>query len=530
MNSHHSQIPIRPKGYYVSTVGADAEAPMDNTACLKELTTYKAFTLRKATTDSFREKPAWKRIDVTEEALAQEDIIKAIDKLKKSTHFKPVTDKKRDLAPNQSLQVTKIVDELNQHEHDTNYEWTLTQMESKISKKKGVKLTEAMTIYLKRAPVRGKNPVKLYHDEADRQAQQELREKQRVRDQQMREQQEIRAHQMREQQVRELRDQQFHHQQQQQQAQRAQPQPEIIRLDEERRGRNHPDRRRRDKSRSASRRRDRKPKNRRHSRGRTDSESDPYDSDGSASSISSVSSYTQATSISSRTHSDRDRRREKHSKHGKRPLREKKYLEDQLPRYSRTVMRRNRGMRSMTPPPIGPRSDHLQAAYQVGIQIGETRAENSARIRAENLLNAAERERLDMLDSGPQFIPSVRANAVPHRIVPGRITEGRYVPSHLDDRLPRDYPSYGAERDYRRPTFDSRMHPAERSRFDDIQPSSRTRLEPEPLLRRERIYQDDQYRRPARRQTSFYDERRREDPVRHHDSFDRRDRDTRFPR
>lgn len=143
---------------------------MDESACLKKLTTYQAFTLRKCPPRDPKKEPrgTWARSEVIEERLTQEDITKQIKKLDKG---RSVTDKKKALAHNQQGQITNLVDNLASQERDRAFEWSLVQLDSvqkpvslKGGRKGGLYETITMTAYVKRSPLRELNPVILFQN------------------------------------------------------------------------------------------------------------------------------------------------------------------------------------------------------------------------------------------------------------------------------------------------------------------------------------------------------------------------------
>ena len=123
--------------------------------CRKKLTTYTAITLRKQPPlDSKKDKPTWAKTQVIEMHLAQDDLVKQIKKL--NEHGRSVTEKKAALSPFQLQQVTNLLDNKTAQEIDSNFEWSLAQLESKIKNLKHSNKAEtiSLTVYLKRAPFR----------------------------------------------------------------------------------------------------------------------------------------------------------------------------------------------------------------------------------------------------------------------------------------------------------------------------------------------------------------------------------------
>lgn len=139
---------------------------MDESVCLKKLTTYSAYTIRKCPPrDPKKGRGTWARAEVIEENLSQEEIIKQIKKLNEKG--RSVGDKKKALAPNQQGQVTALITDLVSKETDKAFEWSLVQLDSivkPVSSKKGKRggalyETVTMTIFAKRAPLKDLNPV-----------------------------------------------------------------------------------------------------------------------------------------------------------------------------------------------------------------------------------------------------------------------------------------------------------------------------------------------------------------------------------
>lgn len=109
-------------------------------------------------------KPNWQRVIITRDAFDQADVVKKIRALDKNG--RSVTTKKKDLMPNQNIQVTKLLDEKNFTEFDKAFAWTLVQLETKVVTNRitGLRETEAMTLYLKRAPHSTLDALEVYHN------------------------------------------------------------------------------------------------------------------------------------------------------------------------------------------------------------------------------------------------------------------------------------------------------------------------------------------------------------------------------
>ncbi|KAH7419151.1 hypothetical protein BKA64DRAFT_650199 [Cadophora sp. MPI-SDFR-AT-0126] len=141
---------------------------LDEAACLKKLTTYAAYTIRKVAPRDAKERPTWARAEVVEEKYPQEEVSKQIKKLNESK--RTVSEKKAALAPFQQGQITSLLDDLGSREPDSNFQWSLVQMTTKEkpisssrgTSKKSLYETVTMTVFVKRAPVRDVNPMQLF--------------------------------------------------------------------------------------------------------------------------------------------------------------------------------------------------------------------------------------------------------------------------------------------------------------------------------------------------------------------------------
>lgn len=144
--------------------GAEEAKEADIAACLKKLTTYYDFTIEKVPVrDPKKEKATWTRAEVTEERIAQEDIVKRVKKLNESR--KTVREKKEALATFQQGQINSLLDDQASQERDPNFEWSLAQLDTK-TKPVGSKTWEkwqyetiSITVYLKRAPRKDLDPI-----------------------------------------------------------------------------------------------------------------------------------------------------------------------------------------------------------------------------------------------------------------------------------------------------------------------------------------------------------------------------------
>jgi hypothetical protein len=152
----------RPQVNNTRIVDITPRKPLDEDACRKRLTNYEAHTIRKIAPRDLKEKATWAKSEITREPLSQEDISKAVKRLNESR--RSVKDKKDALMPFQQGQVNRLLDELMTREHDQNFEWSLSQLDSKtFINKKGQKETSTITVYVKRAPLKDLNPIGLFN-------------------------------------------------------------------------------------------------------------------------------------------------------------------------------------------------------------------------------------------------------------------------------------------------------------------------------------------------------------------------------
>jgi hypothetical protein len=144
---------------------------MDEKACLKKLTTYAAYTIRKCPPRNPKKerRGTWARVDVIEEHWPQEDILKQIKKL--GERGRSVADRTKVLAPNMQTQITTLVDNLASTERDRAFEWSLVQLDTvqkpvslKGGKKSGLYETVTMTAFAKRSPRKDLNPIILFEN------------------------------------------------------------------------------------------------------------------------------------------------------------------------------------------------------------------------------------------------------------------------------------------------------------------------------------------------------------------------------
>lgn len=165
------QMPMRPQqmpmqnGTRISNI--TQPKVMDESDAKKLLTTWKAYTIRKAIPNNPKSKTTWAISEVVEERLSQSEIAKIVKRLDESK--KTVSQKKIALMPNQTGQVDRLMDDLISSEHDPNFEWALVQLDSfqkdlpARDRGKRKRETVTITVYAKRAPLPDKNPVVLFH-------------------------------------------------------------------------------------------------------------------------------------------------------------------------------------------------------------------------------------------------------------------------------------------------------------------------------------------------------------------------------
>jgi hypothetical protein len=141
---------------------------MDQAACLRKLTTYSVFTIRKAQPeDPKKDKATWAKVERNEERIEQVDILRIIKKLNEQRGSRTVTEKKAGLAPLLQGQINALLDDQATEERGRNFEWSLAQIETKtrpissVSPRKPLVQTVTMTVYLKRSPFKHLNPATL---------------------------------------------------------------------------------------------------------------------------------------------------------------------------------------------------------------------------------------------------------------------------------------------------------------------------------------------------------------------------------
>lgn len=134
---------------------------LDAKTCKKQITTYAAFTIKKAVPRDAKDKPTWAKAEHVEERLSQGDISKEIKKLNEAKcKVVTVSEKKAALAHYQQGQISSLLDEQNNKEPIPDLEWTLAQIDRKEkSLKDGKKETTTMIVYLMRTTREGVDPI-----------------------------------------------------------------------------------------------------------------------------------------------------------------------------------------------------------------------------------------------------------------------------------------------------------------------------------------------------------------------------------
>lgn len=121
--------------------------PLSEDDCRKKLTTYQMFNIRKHADGN-----TWAKAEFIRDYLPSEDCKKQIKRINEAGPS--VAERKAKLYPNQQGQVTKLLDDSINNERDSNFEWSLAQLEREERKiKGGKKETTTITVYLKREPV-----------------------------------------------------------------------------------------------------------------------------------------------------------------------------------------------------------------------------------------------------------------------------------------------------------------------------------------------------------------------------------------
>ncbi|OBT42721.1 hypothetical protein VE00_07248 [Pseudogymnoascus sp. WSF 3629] len=116
-----------------------------------------------------KKRERWAKVTINQESYPTEQIINMIQKLDASKLS--IAEKKAKLFPNQSTQVTNILDDKIKNERESNsFEWVLVQLhrEESTNSKTGKKETTSMTIYLKRAPLPHLDVMQMYRERQER--------------------------------------------------------------------------------------------------------------------------------------------------------------------------------------------------------------------------------------------------------------------------------------------------------------------------------------------------------------------------
>ena len=116
-----------------------------------------------------KKRERWARVTINQESYPTEQIINMIQKL--DAGKLSIAEKKAKLFPNQSTQVTNILDDKIKNERESNsFEWVLVQLhrEESTNSKTGKKETTSMTIYLKRAPLPHLDVMQMYRERQER--------------------------------------------------------------------------------------------------------------------------------------------------------------------------------------------------------------------------------------------------------------------------------------------------------------------------------------------------------------------------
>ena len=156
------QLPVRPQINSTRYVDLTPRVQLTEEECRRRLTSYEAYSIRKAIPFNSMEKPTWAKAEVTIEAWSQEVISKQIKYLNESRLS--VLEKKAALFHFQLSQVNGILDRLNATERDQNFMWSLAQIDRKeIPVRVGLKETAVLTVFAERSPAAAANPVGLFN-------------------------------------------------------------------------------------------------------------------------------------------------------------------------------------------------------------------------------------------------------------------------------------------------------------------------------------------------------------------------------
>jgi len=155
--------PQRPQINSTKIVDLSPKPKQDEKSCRKKLTSYLCFTIRKAAPSNPKDKPTWARSEVVEEKLQSAEIQSQIKRLNEARgKAVSVAEKKAALAPFQQGQINKLLDQLANNEHDSNFTHTLAQLDKREKDlKNGKRETTTMTVYFTRAPLEHLSAVEL---------------------------------------------------------------------------------------------------------------------------------------------------------------------------------------------------------------------------------------------------------------------------------------------------------------------------------------------------------------------------------
>jgi hypothetical protein len=151
-------------------VGIGPIVPLEEEACRKRLTSYEAYSIRKAlslnktqekSTSPLKtqEQTTWAKSEHTRELWTQENIVTNIKELKDN---RIVSEKIEMLRHWQKRQVNHAFEGVKRAESDPNFEWSIVQIDQKFRPVGKAKETTVITVYFKRTPRSDVNPVALY--------------------------------------------------------------------------------------------------------------------------------------------------------------------------------------------------------------------------------------------------------------------------------------------------------------------------------------------------------------------------------
>jgi hypothetical protein len=162
--SRHSDAPRTGPSMITTPLHIEAVDPhsrpgslLDESASLKKLTTYAAYTIKKCPPRDAK-KERRRTLERVEEIWAQEDIIKKIKKLSESQQN--VADKQAAVNHDVRRQITSLIDNLASAEFDTAFEWSLVQLDiikEPVTSPRGKNLVssrlyKSVTVFVKRTP------------------------------------------------------------------------------------------------------------------------------------------------------------------------------------------------------------------------------------------------------------------------------------------------------------------------------------------------------------------------------------------